>query len=513
MRFQAGVMVAVAGVWCVFACPVLFAADQPQWGQGHTRNMVSSETGLPDTFDPSSKNDVKWTARLGSVTYGTPVLAGGRVYVGTNNRWARDPKHRGDRGILLCLDEATGGLLWQLVVPKRRRPAGMDCLGQGLFASPTVEGDRLYLVTNRGEVVCLDVDGMADGNDGPFLREVEYAAQAGLDMFGKPLSPAEVGPKDADIVWVYDMVGEVGVHPHDACSSCVVISGDFLYVGTSNGTSLDQKRVPAPHAPSVIALDKRTGRLAGRDAFGIGTAIFHGQWSSPALGEVGGRPTLFYGGGDGVCYAFPALAPGDYSSGPASLEAAWKAACEPATWTDQPARFMDRLDPQGPSAIISSPVFHEGRVYVAAGGDPWHGKRQSILQCLEAAASGNLAERGPVWSYRMDRSVVATPSVAGGLVYIADFGGRVHCLDARTGRPVWVHEERPSIWASTLVADGKVYVGTTRGVFLVLAAGREERLLGRAQLDGAIYTTPVAANGVLYVATSNTLYAVRKARR
>jgi outer membrane protein assembly factor BamB len=474
--------------------------------------MVSAETGLPETFDPSGGAGLRWTAPLGSVTYGTPVVSGGRVYVGTNNRRPRDPRHRGDRGVLLCLEESSGRMVWQLVAPKRRRPAGMDCVGQGLFAPPTVEGDRLYLVTNRGEVACLDADGMADGNDGPFREEAAYAAQAGRDVFGRPTYPSEVGPHDADILWLYDMVQELGVHPHDACSSGVVACGDFLYVGTSNGTSLgDRTVVPAPEAPSVIALDKRTGRLAARDAFGIGSAIFHGQWASPAFGEVGGRRMLFWGGGNGVCYAFDALAPGDRAGGPARLRAAWRFDCGPATGAAEAGRAADPADPDGPCCIISSPVFHAGRVYVAATGDPWAGKRRAALVCLDASGAGGRAAGGPLWSYPVDHHVIATPSVAEGLAYIGDLGGRVHCLDAETGRPCWVHEERPAIWASTLVADGKVYAGTTRGLLVVLAASRERRVLGRVQLDGTISASPVAANGVLYVATCRTLYAAGKA--
>ena len=56
-----------------------------------------------------------WAAKLGSQTYGNPVVAGGRVYVGTNNGNPRDEKYEGDYGNLYCLDEKTGKLLWQLV--------------------------------------------------------------------------------------------------------------------------------------------------------------------------------------------------------------------------------------------------------------------------------------------------------------------------------------------------------------------------------------------------------------
>ena len=88
-----------------------FASDQPQWGQAWSRNMVSGEKGLPDSFDPKTGGNVKWVAGLGTETHSTPVVAGGRVYLGTNNGEPRDPRHQGDRGVLMCFEEKTGRLL------------------------------------------------------------------------------------------------------------------------------------------------------------------------------------------------------------------------------------------------------------------------------------------------------------------------------------------------------------------------------------------------------------------
>ena len=103
-----------------------FAGDQPQWGTAWTRNMISTERGLPVSADPQSGRNLKWTAKLGTESYATPIVAKGRVYIGTNNGEPRDPKHVGDRGVLMCLDEKDGHLLWQLVVPKREEDIYMD---------------------------------------------------------------------------------------------------------------------------------------------------------------------------------------------------------------------------------------------------------------------------------------------------------------------------------------------------------------------------------------------------
>ncbi|MDO8952704.1 MAG: hypothetical protein Q7U86_08780, partial [Draconibacterium sp.] len=85
-------------------------SDSPQWGEKHTRNMISNETGLPDSFDPETGKNIKWSVSIGSDAYATPVIASGKVLMGANNADQRDPRHVGDRGVLLCLNESDGSL-------------------------------------------------------------------------------------------------------------------------------------------------------------------------------------------------------------------------------------------------------------------------------------------------------------------------------------------------------------------------------------------------------------------
>jgi len=83
-------------------------------------------------------------------------------------------------------------------------------------------------------------------------------------------------------------------------------------------------------------------------------------------------------------------------------------------------------------------------------------------------------------------------------------------VDAETGELVWKHDTGAEIWTSPLVADGKVYVGTRKGELVILAAGREKRVLCTAKLEGAINGTVTAANGTLFIATMKRLYAIAK---
>jgi len=485
---------------CTVAAAAM-GADQPQWGQWHSRNMVSAEKNLPESFDPATGKNVKWVANLGSETHASPIIAGGKILIGTNNGEPRDPRHKGDRGVVMCLDEKDGRFLWQLVVPKIGGDPYLDWPRGGIVSPPTVEGDRAYLVTNRGEVVCLDMNGMANGNDGPYVDEGRHMAPRG--------EPAmETGPMDADIIWLYDLVSQAGIYPHDAGHSSVLVDGQFLYVNTSNGVDNTHRKIRKPDAPSLVVLDKKTGRLVAKDDEGIGPRIFHCTWSSPAMGRVNGRDLVFFGGGDGVCYAFEPLQSGAPEGEVLKLKRVWRFDCDPTAPKENVHRWTGNRR-ESPSNIMSMPVFDNGRVYVTAGGDMWWGKNTSWLKCIDASKTGEITTTGQIWSYEMKRSC-STPAVVGGLVIVADSSGVIHCVDAETGRPYWTHDTDAETWGSTLVADGKVYLGTRRGKFWVLAASKEKRLLSSIELDSAISSTPTAANGVLYVSTMARLYALER---
>src|ERR1051325_10360003 len=213
--------------------PAAFAEDWPQWGGADPgRNMYSPAKNLPVSFNPGklkagsediamgTTKNVRWDAKLGSQSYGNPVIANGKVYVGTNNETPRNKKHLGDRSILLCLDEKTGELLWQLVIPKLASGKVNDWENLGLLSSPCVEGNRVYLVTSRCEVICLDTEGLKNGNDGDFKDEAQYIAGPGK-------AKEELTDIDADIIWKYDMMDELGVFPHNASNCSVEIVDDL----------------------------------------------------------------------------------------------------------------------------------------------------------------------------------------------------------------------------------------------------------------------------------------------
>lgn len=502
------------------------AADWSQWGGRNNRNMVSPEKNLPESFEADkdkaaagTAKNVKWIARLGAYAYGNPTVADGRVFVGTNAQMlSADPRYDYTRGGLLkCFNEDDGKLLWQLGIPERRNLAPGTHFGLqhlGLCSSPTVDSDRVYIVGSDASILCLDVKGQANGNDGPFKDEGKYMAGLGK-------TPIELTKKDGDIIWRCDLIEKLGIYPHDAASCSMLIVGDMLYLSTSNGVDEPHAKVLAPLAPSFIVLDKKTGKLVATDNEKIGTRMWHAQWASPTCGKVAGKTLIFLGGGDGICYAFEAL--DKAAEKPVHLKKVWSYDCNPPEF-----RFLDgeeipyyRGDKRksystnkddgeylGPSQIIATPVLYKDRIYVAIGQDPAHGRGKGLFHCIDATQKGDITKTGRLWTYDALDRTMATAAIADGLVYFVDISGKLHCLDADTGKSCWVHDTGSETWGGPLLADGKLYFGSKRD-FYIMAAGREAKLLSTMRMSAPVHSTAIAANGTVYIASNRFLWAIR----
>lgn len=457
---------------CVLSCVVSVAADDwPMWGGTLSRNMVSVETGLPTEWDIATGTNVQWVAALGAMTSGNPVVAGGSVFVGTNNDHPRDPDVVEDKGVLMAFRESDGAFLWQMAHDKLSAGEANDWPFQGVCSSPSVDGNRLYYVSNRGEVVALDTAGFLDAeNDGPFTDEVRD------------------GLADADVVWTFDMVGELGVFPHNMSSSAPAVSGDLIIVNTSNGQNEDGD-VPSPEAPDLIALHRETGQLVWRAA-SVGEWILHGQWSSPAVAEIGGVLQVVIGQGDGWVRGFDA----------ADGSTLWEFDTNP----------IDAEWPRTRNNVIATPVIWNDTVFIANGQEPESGEGPGRLHAIDATRRGDISESGLVWRTEDIRRSLSTVAIDDGLLYVADFSGYLHCLDAATGAELWVYDTFSAVWGSPLVVDDKVYLGDEDGDVVVLRAGRELEKLAESNIGSAIYGAPIAANGVLFVNSVSELFALSR---
>ncbi len=437
------------------------------------RTTVVQTGNPPVDWDTTTGRNIVWSVELGNETYGRPVVAGDAVYVGTDNARHMNPAFQEEAGVLMAFRAKDGKFLWQDVAPRVERGL-REFLLPSTTSTPYVEGNRLYYVTAECQLRCLDTQGFRDGgNNGPYRDEALQDNAA------------------ADLVWELDMC-RLGVFPHEACNSDVLPVGDLLIVSTSNGQNEGHTRVPSPRAPSLIAVDKRSGEVVWR-AIGPGEQVLHGQWSSPVAANVNGRMQVLFGGGDGWLRSYDA----------ASGQEIWRFDGNP-----KDARFLPRPGVLSRSSIIASPVFADDRVFVAMGLSPGHLNGPSLIHAISPNGQGDVTESKLLWTSREVGRVVGTPIVKDGLLYVGDLGGTIHCLDAATGAHVWKHETNGAIWGSLLLAGDRLYVGNVEGTMTVLRAGRRKQLLGQIEMDAPLYSPPALIGDALYLATANRLYLI-----
>jgi outer membrane protein assembly factor BamB len=562
-----------------------------QWGGTPERNNVPVGKDIvtewnvgrfdykTGAWDPSKAKNIKWVAKLGSQTYGNPVVADGKVFVGTNNSGGWIERYPGDvdLGCLIAVDEKNGKFLWQHSSEKLPTGRVHDWPLQGICSTVFVEGDLLYYVTSRGEVACLDTEGFHDGeNDGEVQDEEEFAKRGAAERKKQIQAKitqlqtqdaeknaeqikqlqAQLESKlydmamEADVVWSYDMMKEMRVSQHNMASCSITGAGDLLFICTSNGVDVEHNYIPAPEAPSFFVMDKNTRKILWTDD-SPGLNILHGQWSSPAYAVLGGQPQVIFAGGDGWVYSFDPQG----ENGKAKL--LWK-------FDANPKESHYSLNRATRNHIIATPVIYDGLVYVGVGEDPEHGEGVGHLWCIDPTKRGDVSAElafnkedpekpiahkrlqavvpdegdfvrpnpntAVVWHFSevdadgngkvafeetMHRTV-GTVVIRDDILYIADFSGLFHCLNAKTGKVNWSYDMLAAAWGSPLIVEDKVYIGDEDGEVAIfrhsadpeVAMDGGEPYYGTADMGNSVYSTPVVANNVLYVCNRTHLFAI-----
>jgi outer membrane protein assembly factor BamB len=208
------------------------------------------------------------------------------------------------------------------------------------------------------------------------------------------------------------------------------------------------------------------------------------------------------------------------------------------------------------SNIIATPVIYDGLVYVALGEDPESGEGVGHLWCIDPTKRGDVSptlavraddhsqilpprreqavivEQGEaaipnpnsalVWHYsEFDQNgngkiefeetmhrTCGTVVIKDDLLYIADFSGLFHCVDATSGRPYWTHDLFAAVWGSALIVDGKVYIGDEEGKISVFKHDKVKDLIAEVEMGNSVYTTPLVADNILYVANKTHIFAI-----
>lgn len=522
-------------------------SDWPQWGGSSHRNNTPEGKNIPIEWDFKTGKNIKASAYLGSQTYGNPVIANGKVFVGTNNGngYIKRYPAQVDLGVLVCFEEETGKFLWQHSSEKLPQGRVNDWPKQGICCAPYIDGDRLWYVTSRGELDCLDTEGFMDKeNDGPFVDEKPTKGDVEWEE-----------AIEADVIWRLDMMQQLGVSQHNMCNCCVTVIGDIVFVNTSNGVDEAHINIPSPDAPSFCAVDKNTGKVLWADS-SPGNNVLHGQWSSPAYGVFGDQPQVIFAGGDGWLYSF------DPKGDNGKSKLLWKFDCNPK-------ESFYALQRATRNHLIATPVIYDGYVYIAVGEDPEHGEGDGHLWCIDPTKLGDVSptlvfnKKDPktpiaakrlkacvpedgdfeqpnpnsavVWHYEgkdkesdeftdhMHRTC-GTVAIKNDLLFVADFSGLFHCVDAKTGKLHWIYDLFAASWASPLIVENHVYISDEDGdiaIFDLSATPPTEETENdnRVVVQGtsryphqhmltSVYTTPVVANNRLFIADKKMLFVI-----
>jgi outer membrane protein assembly factor BamB len=463
----------------------LRAEDWPMLGRDKTRNPVSPEKGAPVEWDIKTGRNVKWRATLGWFAWADPVVADGLVWIGTNTDSPSKPGVDEEAPALNCFRESDGRFVWQLVVvPNNGLPRGSGY--RGFHSSPLIEKDRAWLTTRYGQVHCFDV------------------------------SPLRQGLLKPRLAWTLDLHQSLGVWPFYSVMSggetCSIGASyrDRIYVITGNGirgwqegSGMDSYQVRAPDAPSLVCLDRNSGKVLWQDN-SPGTNILYGQWGSPLVADVGGRGQVIAPLGDGWMRSFDAL----------TGELLWKLNINFSSVTNRNLR----------NHFLNAPVLYQERIFIGGGNDVEHGEGPGSLFCIDPTRRGDVSlelddrpgkgkpnpNSAVVWHLASFGRTIGQVAIHDDLVIAAGFDGLLHCLDAQTGQEFWRHDMRAHVWGSSLIADGKIYVGDEDGDVCVLELAREKKLLFTTAFEAPVYSSPIFANRVLYIATSEKLYAIQQ---
>ncbi len=425
----------------------------PQW-RGPDANGVGSATNLPTTW--TTTENVIWKTELPSWSGGTPIIWGDQIFVTSPSQSEVKPKPEPEPQ------------QQQNQRSRRRRGSGRDPGGQNLL------------------LICISK------KDGAVLWQRELDTGNRLHRKQNNSSPSPV--TDGKHVWVvtgtgmvtaFDMGGKTLWQKNlqkeygDFGLNWGYASSPLLYDGKIIIEVLHGMRTDDPSY--VVSFDAMTGKELWRQERPTDALMESPDaYTTPAVLEYDGKSEIVITGGDYVT-----------GHDPQTGKELWRAA---------------GLNPEKRRnyRIVASPVVVDGMIYAPT--------RKKPLLALRAGGRGDVTTSNLAWKWDGAGSPdVPTPVCDGKYFYMVDDGGKITCLDAKSGKVIWGPERTAQgvVSASPLLADDKLYITNERAVTSVVTAGSEFKMLATNELDGT-YTlsSPVVSGSKLFIRTSTHLYCI-----
>ncbi len=395
--------------------------------------------------------NVLWKLKLPGRSQGSPIIVGDRIYV------VSDPAE------LLCVNAADGAILWK-----------RSCAHEELFGADKAKEIAADYTRLKNQRRALEQDLRKVKDDADKQKEIKQQlemARKDLEVLKKrvPPSPTEAGGETtntaatpvSDGKHIYTVFG-------NGIVAAFTVSGErqwFKYLeaptigfGLSSSPALVDGKLIV-HLIDLFALDAATGDTAWRQPLSA-------RHASPIPAVVEKTPVVIS----------PAGAVVRVSDGKVLLKDGALSSSE------------------------CSPVLHEGIVYTVPGG----------ARAVRLVAKGEDAVKlEKVWESRTSGGRrTPSPVLHGGLLYGVTTGGILEVLDAATGEQVY--QQRLGIgelYSSATAAGDYLYFGSTSGTTLVLAPGRQYREIAKNKVEG-FGSCPVFRGRHMVVRTRGHLYCI-----
>ena len=374
--------------------------------RGFDGSGVAAATNLPFPLDETA---VLWKVAIPAPGFNSPLVFGDRVFFTGGDAKKRE---------VFCFDARTGELRWRHAVEKvPGSPAVPEIPDMTGYCAPTAatDGRRVYAWFATGDIAAFTLDGQ--------LLWARY--------LGTPHNP--YGLATSLRTWQ-----------------------DHLVV------QLDQGE-PEDRLSKLLALDGRTGRTIWEKPRPVGAS-----WTSPIVIEAAAKAQI-------VTLALPFV----ISYAAADGAELWRA---------------DVLDGE----VTPSAVFAGDHVFAVS--------PSSKLLALRPDGSGDVTQSHVAWSIQEYLPDISSPVSDGELVFTVTSGGLMACFDASDGTKVWEHDFEMEVQASPTIAGGQLYVLSTHGDVAVAKVARAFEELGRVKLEDEFYASPALAGGKMILRGNKNLW-------
>jgi outer membrane protein assembly factor BamB len=428
-----------------FLASSTLADDWPQW-QGSNRNAVSKETGLLKEW-PKDGPPLAWKVGDLGGGFSAPAIVGGRLF-GMSNR--------GNDEVVWALSEKDGKEVWITKLGPAYRGQGMQQGSEGPGATPTVDGDRLYVIGDAGDAVCLKVE-------------------------------------DGSIVWRKSFVTDFGGSaPTWAYRESPLTDGNKVIC------------TPGSNKAMLVALDKLTGNT-----------IWQTQMPDSAGGDAGGRGGRGgRGGGSGAAYS-SAIAI-DFEGQRQYVQFTSKALIGVAA-SDGKLLWQWARPANSFGINVTTPIYQDGKLFAASAYGKGGGLMKLVKDADGGIKAEEVWFSSNIQNHHGGVAIIDGALYGGNG---GNGTGYLVCLDFKTGEVLWNEgdpDKRRIRKGSVAVADGRIYYrqdtearGAADELILIEPSRKEYLERGRFRVPNPSgvnsWSHPVIANGKLYVRDQGNLF-------